>query len=51
MVRVAGVVSLLNLAEVAAQLTLIQRKLLDVASLREEVESQQGQSIAGGGLC
>ena len=51
MIRVAGVVSLLHLAQVAAQLSLIQGELLDMACLREEVEGQQGQCVARGGLC
>ena len=29
----------------------MQLELLDVASLGEEVEGQQGQRVAGGGLC
>ena len=51
MVGVGGVVALLNPAQVAVQLALMQLELLDVASLGEEVEGQQGQRVARGGLC
>ena len=50
MVGVAGVIALLNLAQKAAQLALVQGEVLDVAGLLEEVEGQQGQSVAWRGL-
>ena len=50
-VGVGGIVSLLYPVQVAAQLALIELELLDVASLGEEVESQQGQRVARGGVC
>lgn len=51
MVGVAGVVALLNAAQEAAQLALVQAEALDVAGLLEEVEGQQGQGVPGRGLC
>ena len=50
-VGIGGVVSLLYPEQVAAQLALIQLELLYVASLGEEVEGQQGEGVARGGVC
>ena len=46
-IGVISVVALLNFAQVAAQLALVQLELLDVPGLAEEVEGQQGQRVAG----
>ncbi len=45
-VGVASIIPLLDLTQVAAQLALIQRELLDMTCLREQMEGQQRQGVA-----